>query len=61
MENMELFLQGLTVALLGTLIFLVPKKTKVARQSSGRAVILDSCALIDGRIVELAQAGFVPE
>lgn len=58
---MELFLQGLTVALLGTLIFLVPKKTKVARQSSGRAVILDSCALIDGRIVELAQAGFVPE
>lgn len=26
-----------------------------------RAVILDSCALIDGRIVDLAQAGFVPE
>jgi uncharacterized protein YacL len=61
MENTSLFLQGLTVALLATLIFLVPKRSKFAKQPSGRAVILDSCALIDGRITELAQASFVPE
>jgi len=61
MEDTQLFLQGLTVVLLATLIFLVPKRSKLAKQSSGRAVILDSCALIDGRIVELAQAGFTPE
>lgn len=27
----------------------------------GRKVILDTCALIDGRIIELSRAGFVPE
>lgn len=30
-------------------------------KSHDRRALLDSCALIDGRIVELAKAGFVPE
>ena len=30
------------------------------KPSKDRKALLDSCALIDGRIVELAQAGFVP-
>lgn len=29
--------------------------------SSQQAIILDTCALIDGRIVEIARAGFVPQ
>jgi rRNA-processing protein FCF1 len=31
------------------------------KKTSDRTALLDSCALIDGRIVELAKAGFVPE
>ncbi len=31
------------------------------KQKSSRTVIVDSCGLIDGRITELAGAGFVPE
>ncbi|HTE21571.1 MAG TPA: TRAM domain-containing protein [Candidatus Limnocylindria bacterium] len=30
-------------------------------KKKGRRVILDTCALIDGRIVELSRAGFVPD
>ena len=37
------------------------KKVKTDKVTNGRRVILDSCALIDGRIIELAKAGFVPE
>jgi uncharacterized protein YacL len=33
--------------------------TKVSKKS--KRVILDSCALIDGRIIDLAQAGFTPD
>lgn len=31
------------------------------KSSSGRKLILDSCGLIDGRIVELASSGFTPK
>lgn len=42
----------------GVLIYKIkPSSTKSGKS---RAVILDSCALIDGRVVELARAGFVP-
>jgi uncharacterized protein YacL len=62
MENTLLFLGSANLALLATLFVLIPKKTKSGgTKSAGRALILDSCALIDGRIVDLAQAGFTPE
>lgn len=47
------------VILAGVLIYKV--KPNVAKSGKGRDVILDSCALIDGRVVELARAGFLPE
>jgi uncharacterized protein YacL len=53
------------IVLLVALIFAVltdyrPKKKTMGTNNS-RTVVLDTCALIDGRIVELARSGFVPE
>lgn len=36
-------------------------KQKISENKSVRKVILDTCALIDGRIVELSNTGFVPD
>lgn len=35
--------------------------SKSGSKSKGNKMVLDSCALIDGRIVELARLGFVPD
>ncbi len=54
----EVIQTGLLVAII--LVMLWQKKP--ARLSiRKRTVLLDSCALIDGRIVELARSGFVPD
>jgi len=55
MQIIEIILLVLIIVLL--LIKQIP--LKLAGKSS-RKVILDSCALIDGRIVELSNSGFVP-
>lgn len=47
------------VAIAAVVIYKIKPNTVSAR--GGREVILDSCALIDGRVVELAKAGFLPE
>jgi uncharacterized protein YacL len=47
------------IILASVLIYKV--KPNIAKPGRSRAVILDSCALIDGRVVELARAGFLPE
>lgn len=52
----------LIIAIAG--IFINKKSVMLPAKSSGsiskeRAVILDSCALIDGRVVELAKVGFI--
>lgn len=49
----------LLVVIIG-LLLLKQKPFKIGGKSS-RKVILDSCALIDGRIVELTNSGFVPD
>jgi uncharacterized protein YacL len=48
--------------LLAVILFLLVNKNSPtsSKPSKDRKALLDSCALIDGRIVELAQAGFVP-
>ena len=48
--------------LLAVILFLLVNKNNPtsSKPSKDRKALLDSCALIDGRIVELAQAGFVP-
>lgn len=63
MNTTELIFSITTVVLLVISILLNSRVTlkALAKKSTKRAVILDSCALIDGRITELAQAGFVPE
>ncbi len=55
--------QWITVALLVVavlqLTYLMSKRTGGIRRGEGRVVLLDTSALIDGRIVEVAQAGFL--
>ena len=55
-----IIIQILALMALGIVIFTKIPKSKTAKKSESRKALLDSCALIDGRIVELAQAGFVP-
>lgn len=49
-----------TILLLAIIILLIYQKSekKVTKQT-GKKLLLDSCALIDGRIVELVNAGFI--
>lgn len=63
MNSTEFAFSTATVGLLVISILLNSRFTirALTKRSSKRAVILDSCALIDGRITDLAQAGFVPE
>jgi uncharacterized protein YacL len=42
-------------------ILVLRQKPKVAKKSLSRKLILDSCAVIDGRIIELASSGFIPD
>ncbi len=49
----------LLVIILG--ILLVKQKPKITKSKTARKVILDTCALIDGRIVDLSNTGFVPD
>ncbi len=60
MINLILLLAILTISVL-TLVWLVLDKAGFrVGQAPGRKVLLDTCALIDGRIVDIAKAGFVP-
>lgn len=37
------------------------QKKKLSKPNSQRRVILDTCALIDGRILDLSKSGFIPD
>lgn len=61
MIEILLILQLIAIVFLGYIVNKkIPKKNLKSKRSESRKALLDSCALIDGRIVELAQAGFVP-
>lgn len=50
--------------LLGILFLLITRRSTtptLRTESKGRKMVLDSCALIDGRITELSRMGFVPD
>jgi uncharacterized protein YacL len=54
------------IALLVVILTLVLQQrktdgTKTSPKTKGSKMVLDTCALIDGRIVELARLGFVPD
>lgn len=54
----------LQIALLVAILVLVLRQsqgTGVKTTAKGRKMVLDSCALIDGRIIELTKLGFVPD
>lgn len=56
MKNIDIIQTILLIGILG-LLFYQKSEKKSGRNS--KKVILDSCALIDGRIIELVNAGFV--
>jgi uncharacterized protein YacL len=50
-----------TVLLIIIILLLVFKDKFSIRNNGSRKVILDTCALIDGRILELSKSGFIPD
>ena len=60
-----MILDGITIILLLIILTLLLTRTERGRQlsknSAKNAVILDSCALIDGRVIEIAKIGFLPK
>lgn len=60
-----MIVNGITIVLLLIIIgILLTRKsgdTRLVKASANSAVILDSCALIDGRVIELAKVGFMPK
>ena len=67
MTNSEIFTLSTVAAIQITSMAVIWTKLNGASRPSlsakknSRSLILDTCALIDGRILELAKAGFVPE
>jgi uncharacterized protein YacL len=50
-----------TILLVIIVLLLVPRGNFKLRASGNRKVVLDTCALIDGRILELSKSGFIPD
>lgn len=53
-------IQTLGILFIAAVVIYKLKPIEATRGGKKHAVIIDSCALIDGRVVELAQAGFLP-
>jgi uncharacterized protein YacL len=54
-------IQTIIIIIIGAAVLTKELPSKILKNEKRRMALLDSCALIDGRIVELAKAGFVPE
>lgn len=57
-DNIQIFLLLLAI---GLLVWQRKPANILPAVRKTRKVVMDTCALIDGRIIELAQSGFVPE
>ncbi len=57
---LEIIQTILLIAILVAMIFKFNPVKTIKTTKNKRLALLDSCALIDGRIVELTKAGFVP-
>lgn len=53
-------IQTLAIIAIGVIVVTKEYPRIFPRKSKQKIALLDSCALIDGRVVELAKAGFVP-
>jgi uncharacterized protein YacL len=51
----------LNTALLVLIILILIKSSFNFKKTKNRKIILDTCALIDGRILELSKTGFIPD
>lgn len=60
MTDLQTLLLTLTTIFGFINVLIVLQHETLGRAKKGKRVVLDTCALIDGRIVEIAQAGFVP-
>jgi uncharacterized protein YacL len=60
MQNFILFIQ--TILLLVILVVLLKDKRpeRSTKKPTGKKLVMDTCALIDGRILEVVNAGFTP-
>ncbi len=58
---MEIIQTLILIAVLIAVIRLRLTNKKTPVKSAGKQIVLDSCALIDGRIIDLAQSGFVSQ
>ena len=53
-------IQSVAIIAIGAVVVTKEFPRVLPRKNKQKVAILDSCALIDGRVVELAKAGFVP-
>ena len=53
-------IQTMAIVTIGIIVVTKELPTLVKKREKQKSVILDSCALIDGRIVDLVRSGFVP-
>jgi len=58
MNNFQSILLALNTAGLGWLLFKLPRTVHTSNTAAG-GIVLDSCALIDGRIVGITESGFL--
>jgi uncharacterized protein YacL len=57
----DIIIVGLLVVILTILLLSLKPETSKIKKTAIQAVIIDSCALIDGRVVDLAKIGFLPK
>ncbi len=53
-------IQTMAIVIIGIIVVKKELPILASKKEKQKAVILDSCALIDGRIVDLVRAGFIP-
>lgn len=58
---LDIIIVLLLIIIIGLLIMRKQPNPQVKKTTSTNSVILDSCALIDGRVIELAKIGFLPK
>jgi uncharacterized protein YacL len=56
---MEIISAVLSASTLAAVLYLINKQDRTARPSSQQRILVDTSALIDGRLLEVAEAGFI--
>lgn len=59
METKDIVLLAVTLLILGEVTFLLAKLPKTTLKTKGRAILIDTSVLMDGRITSVAATGFI--